>query len=438
MVLSYIHIVFCGMYVLGIVICPVGARLPVAQGHRSGWNAGASSTRIRGGSISDELSVDGKIEKRDYDEKEKWEGEEDEVVEEKPPTSIIISTSVGSIYLDKKRRISVPANSTVGFLKEQLSSRFPGSPPRLLQRIFFGTQMLSDDTRVDNVTSLSPVPLTLDMMTGTSVYNRTMTVTQALEAYAAAAVQQAYTGQTLHKIFDEKFFMEKDREDKSDIEGDTTPQTVRFREMFLALNASIYENFADEIGQALLAEREPEAYASDTAAWRSTKGSISPVAAAFAKEFDLNWNGAKNFVYFTALLILFAKFGTNTSASSTFLITMIPFLWVTKLRQARLASKVLLYFLLPFVSLTKFLTPLLPAPYLAIAMETKNEILKRNDLPIVPESKYRGAGNEQDEDDYEEDDDYGSEEDEDEDEEEEEYEDGEDENDDEDEDKDEW
>ena len=55
-------------------------------------------------------------------------------------------------------------------------------------------------TEIGNISTLSPMPLTLDMIAGTSVYDRTMTVSQALESYVSSIVQQAYTGQLMSKI----------------------------------------------------------------------------------------------------------------------------------------------------------------------------------------------------------------------------------------------
>ena len=78
---------------------------------------------------------------------------------------------------------------------------------------------------------------------------------------------------------------------------------------------------------------------------------------------------------------------------------------MTKLRQLRIASKVLLYFLLPFVSITNFLSPLLPAPYQAIASETKDSLV-RSTYPIVPISKTKVYAGETDDDECDDDDDY--------------------------------
>ena len=104
-------------------------------------------------------------------------------------------------------------------------------------------------------------------------------------------MQQAYTGQTLNKIFDPAFLAKHggglSDDDASLASGeDDSLETMRFRQMFEALNASLFEHFEDEITQALVAEREPEAFVADTAAWRTGQGQISPIASAFAKEFD--------------------------------------------------------------------------------------------------------------------------------------------------------
>ncbi len=401
--------------------------LSCAEGHSSRWQVSRRLTRrtlrrgdgairlvnLHGGYSGDfggsAIHSDG-----DEEDEEDGESEEEEVEVVKPPTAIIISTtSIGSSYLDKKRRISIPVNSTIADLKQQLSTRFPGSPPVPLQRLFFGTRLLKDEEEISNVTALSPMPLTLDMITGTSVYDRTMTVSQALEAYVSLLVQQAYTGQSMNKIFDQSNGVEGGSSDDNELE------TARYRELFHSLNASLYENFAEEIEQALLEEREPEAFAADTAAWRGDKANTSPVAVVLAKEFDLNWSSLKNFVYFSVLLMVFARFGTNTATSSKFLIAMIPFLWFSKLRQFRVAFKLATYFLLPFAALTNFLMPLLPAPYQAIAVAAKDSVLA-HEGPILPRAKasYALAEDEDDEEDSEEDNYQGEDEEEDEEEEE--------------------
>ena len=56
--------------------------------------------------------------------------------------------------------------------------------------MYFGLTELSDDVVMADVSTARPVPLILDMPSGTSAYNKTMTVTQAIEAYAAIQTHQ--------------------------------------------------------------------------------------------------------------------------------------------------------------------------------------------------------------------------------------------------------
>jgi hypothetical protein len=80
---------------------------------------------------------------------------------------VLVSTSFGSMFLDKKKKLVLGKNETVADLKAQLSSKFPGSPPVALQHLYFGSRRLEDSVLIGNISSLSPLPLALDMMSGT-------------------------------------------------------------------------------------------------------------------------------------------------------------------------------------------------------------------------------------------------------------------------------
>ena len=43
--------------------------------------------------------------------------------------SVIVSTSIGSSFLDKKKRLNLNRNSTVAELKVMVQEKFPGGPP---------------------------------------------------------------------------------------------------------------------------------------------------------------------------------------------------------------------------------------------------------------------------------------------------------------------
>lgn len=304
--------------------------------------------------------------------------------------SILVSTTIGSSFLDKKKRLTVAKNCTVLDIKHQISQKFPGSPPIELQRLFLGMRLLSDDDIVCNLTSLNPVPVMLDMMTGTSVYNKTMSVSQAIEAYVSIAVQQSYVGDRLRALFANSCLTNSSLSNAS-FEIDTTV----YREMFAAINSSLHSTYAQDISEALLEEKEPETFSADTAAWRHDLKDKNPITVALAQEFDLNFRGIKNFAYYSVLLAIFAMFGTNSQISSKFLILTIPFLWISKLRQLRLVSKLALNLALPIIPTLEFLMPLLAAPYQVIAIElakrakvSENQNGDMHDRPaIVPKSK---------------------------------------------------
>ena len=321
------------------------------------------------------------------------------------PVGILISTTVGSTFLDKKKRLSVPRNSTVGDLKLQLQQKFPGSPPTSLQRLFFGLRLLSDNELVANLSTLNPVPLMLDMLTGTSVYNKTLSVSQALEAYASIVVQQAYVGDRLRLLFSTSSQSAAQSGKVSpqmlaDLETEATQavqETAVYREMFAAINSSLHSTYADDISEALIEEADPETLSADTAAWRHERQAKSPITVALAQEFDLNLRGIKNFAYYSVLLCIFAMFGTNTQASSQLLVLLVPLMWVSKLRQLRLLAKLGVNFLLPLVPNIEFLMPLLAAPYQVIANEMMNRpgglelgeegVEDEERIPVVPTPK---------------------------------------------------
>ena len=173
--------------------------------------------------------------------------------------------------------------------------------------------------------------------------------------------------------------------------------TAIYRDMFAAINASLYSTYAQDIHEALVDEQEPETLSADTASWRHARKDKSPITVALAKEFDLNLRGIKNFGYYSVLLAVFAAFGTTTQAASKLLVLLVPFLWISKLRQLRLVFKLTLNLLLPIISKVDFLTPLLAAPYQVLAMEAhkvgrdegENDDDEDEDEAIVPRAKSR-------------------------------------------------
>ncbi|KAJ1402089.1 hypothetical protein B484DRAFT_457832, partial [Ochromonadaceae sp. CCMP2298] len=281
-------------------------------------------------------------------------------------TPVLVSTSFGSMFLDKKKKLVLGKNETISDLKAQLSTKFPGSPPVELQHLYFSSRRLEDWERIGNISSLSPVPIMLDMMSGTSVYNKSMSVSQGLEAYVASVTQQAYLGTQLRELHSPP--KPEGSNSTEGLEGmPMSMETLHYRQLFHAVNDSIYSRYAEDIAAALEEEREPETFMDDTAAWRGKTANVNPLAAAIAKEFDLNWRSFRHFLYYSAVLTVFALFGTTTDSSAKVLLCMIPLLWISKLRQLRLIFKIAQYLVLPVIPHMDFLLPLLPAPLQVIA-----------------------------------------------------------------------
>eukprot|EP01031_Cornospumella_fuschlensis_P025242 gene25242-30484_t len=309
------------------------------------WNGISSIIRLRGGS-----SVASK--------------EENNGKSTASSCTVLVSTSIGSSFLDKKKKVVLERNATVFQLKQFLQQKFPGSPPLALQNLYFGTKRLNDTEILSNVTSLPTIPLVLDMVAGSSVYNKTLSVRQAIEAYVSTLVQLSYLHTQMAYTLT-----------AGDSNITRTMLSPLLREMFLKVNQSVYSAYAGEIAQALVQEQDPEIDAADTRAWRSAqKATQSPLMAALAKEFDLNRQGVMSYVYFSVLLLVFAKFGTVSAQNAFTIMCVIPCMWVSKLRQLRLLYKIVLNLVLPLLPYLDIFMPLLPAPLQVIAEESRKRL----------------------------------------------------------------
>jgi hypothetical protein len=213
--------------------------------------------------------------------------------EDTSPITVVVSTSFGSTFLDKKKRIQISRNSSVAQLKDLIEAKFPASPPVQLQRLFLGVRHLQDEEVLGNITTTN-AQILLDMPSGTSVYNKSLTIAQALEAYSSLIVQQTYLGDKLKSMFGDK---NKNAANVSEF----TPESSVYRELFISLNDSLYKAYSDDIMDAFEIEKEPETIEDDTAPWRAGTKKRSPLVAAFAKEFDINVRSFKSFIYFSFL-----------------------------------------------------------------------------------------------------------------------------------------
>eukprot|EP01038_Epipyxis_sp_PR26KG_P009423 gene9423-12696_t len=303
--------------------------------------------------------------------------------------TVIVSSSLGSSFLDKKKKLSILNNETVADLKQQILLKFPGSPPIQLQKLYYGSTLLNDSVLVTNLTTLSPIPLLLDMITGTSAYNRTMSVSQAIEAYVSSLVHQSFVSEKI------RVFSTPNLGEESTNSTRRSPDSQFYRSLFNSINNSIYEKYKDDILEALERERNPETRSLDTEAWRNPSRRVSnPLAVALAKEFDMNGRTVRSFIYTSIVLGVFGYFGASTESTRNLMLMLIPTIWITKFRQLRILSKISLYFALPFIAKTDFLLPLLPAPLRTIAIESNKWIsLSSQDDSTKEKSSLFGLGN---------------------------------------------
>lgn len=212
------------------------------------------------------------------------------------PCTVIVSTLFGSEFLDKKKKFILRNTTTIAELKEQIQSKFPGSPPKEMQRLFFGTnRILSDNDILGNITTTTQVTLVLDMTTGTSVYNKTMSIRQTIDAYVASTTQLSYISAMMKQLMNSE----------SNLSNSSEMETTQLRNLYRALNQTIYESKSNAIALALEREKNPEYESEDTKPWRlQKKKALSPVWTAFAKEFDLNTRGLINLVYYSLAVLV--------------------------------------------------------------------------------------------------------------------------------------
>ena len=211
----------------------------------------------------------------------------------KKPNSIdiIVSTSLGSQFLNKRKKCTVASNATIASVKEKLAIVYPGTPPAELQRLYFGLKYLSDATPIANITNMRPIPLLMDNLSGTGSYQRNMSIAETLEAYAALLTQQIYVNEKLASFI-------------APSENNTRLlETPRYRQIFNCLNNTIFNGYEERIALALEKERNPELISDEILAWRGSSKQLSPLQSWLAHQFFYSRNTMKSLLTYTSLLV---------------------------------------------------------------------------------------------------------------------------------------
>ena len=215
--------------------------------------------------------------------------------------SLVVTVSSGSRYLYRRKLLRLESNATVAGLKDSLTLVFPGCPPAALQSLYIGSRLLSDDMRIEDITDLSPIPVSLDLLTGTGIYNRTiLSVSEALEMLAALEAHAIANANMQLELID------------GSVRSHFSGQNLSLiKELFRSRNSSIYNTMSSDIAAALKAERNPEKESADTAAWK--KSSLYRMhnlgyKGAIGGALNMNWEEVKSSLVTSVLLSVSARF----------------------------------------------------------------------------------------------------------------------------------
>jgi hypothetical protein len=224
---------------------------------------------------------------------------------------VYVSTRIGSKYLDKKMVLTLQRHENVLDLKNEISKKFSGKPPVELQTLYCGTRKLQDTDTISNISPLNIIPIQLDMMSGTSSYERPMHTGDMIEAYCAASAQQAYLANKMAEIV--SGVDQRDTENNDPLTS--IPDSVKYAKLLSSFNASIHASLAERIAAAKRADSDAEAPPGD--AMRSifsynTEGmgsveewiAVKPRDAAIAKLFDLNAVQAKRLLFYSGVCVV--------------------------------------------------------------------------------------------------------------------------------------
>lgn len=122
------------------------------------------------------------------------------------------------------------------------------------------------------------MPVHLDLMSGTMLYNRTfLTLTKSIDAYISLSVHEAYLSHKLTEVLTSS---------TPSIER-TTPDSIIYRALYKKLNESFYKEYEQEIMAALEAEKDPSIESRDTSLWY-TSTTLNSENAAAGGEFALS------------------------------------------------------------------------------------------------------------------------------------------------------
>jgi hypothetical protein len=180
----------------------------------------------------------------------------------------ILSKFGNSDFLEKRIKLDIHKNSTIGMVKSLVSEHFPGrDPPSELQNLFFGLQRVENSQKLFEISEKKIIPLQLDLISSVKKdYQKIKNVVEALEAYVALQIHDIFLSQTALRLLSPPASSSSSFSilNETDAEGATAlPQSIAFMELFRKLNQSLFESQGTAIHKAVEAERELTSFPTD-------------------------------------------------------------------------------------------------------------------------------------------------------------------------------
>ena len=267
-----------------------------------------------------------------------------------------MATAVGSRFLDKKVDVNLEDETlTIGELKDMLTMRFPGGPPRSVQRLFLGSRLLKDDEPASSLREdeeeddeeRTRTALTLDVVPPVADGRPRPPddLEDRVRAYAAESAALDHMRRVLADEFDEDL-EEEDDDDALGVCARVAKDVRRHERALLDTlkpelerrKAKVTEGIVRD-GRGLLAKRDPRKAFFESGRAVSKKATLGERASLI---LDMDYKeGAK-----VALgLLVAANVGVKDAGRKTFLLLLLPVALALKTRPARYLQKVLWYML---------------------------------------------------------------------------------------------
>lgn len=263
-----------------------------------------------------------------------------------------VTTAVGSRFLDKKVDVTVEDDALIGALKDLLAVRFPGAPPRSLQRLFFGSRPLRDEEPAaslrededDDEEAPTRIPVTLDVVPPVTLGRPRPPddVEDRVRAYAAESAALDHARRMLADEFDE----DEEADELLGVCARVANDVRRHERALLATLGPELETRRAKVtagivrdGRGLLAKRDPRKAFFESGFSVKKEASL---AARLSVILDMDYReGAK----VAAGLLVAANVGVKDAGRKAFLLLMLPMALALKTRPARYLQKVAWYLL---------------------------------------------------------------------------------------------